>query len=342
MGAFEESMAHGLSWGVVAGISILLAASQSCTRKYDGDCDMARSCARDVLGGASGGGEGGGAGLGGGADGGASACEATCEGETPVCDAASAECVECTTSSGCEEGLCDASSHSCVECLEDSDCTTADEPRCDGGSCAGCTEDADCAGISGKGQCHVPTGECVECVPGEHDTCDEGHLCHGERRECVEAEAGAAPTCQPCVADAHCKAGFRCVAPSRFGEEGFFCLPEPDPGCASHRPFVQELTDVATIDGAEATVCGHAFTSCAGFNHFRTAVEGCSLATDPPPDGEGNAACGLPGTEDNTRCRAFSGEARCTYRCSSKDDCLCGHECTDQVCAFTANDETCD
>lgn len=339
-------MAHKGTWGVIAGISFLLAASQSCTRKYDGDCGMARNCTADVLGGASGGGEGGAAGADAGSGSGGRSqvdvdlCEVACDGETPICDASSAQCVECTASSGCEEGLCDESTHSCVECLDGSDCT-ADEPRCEGGSCVGCEENADCAGIAGKEQCHVPSGACVECLPGEHDACGDGRLCHGELRKCVEAEAGAAPTCQPCVADAHCRAGFRCVAPNRFGEEGSFCLPEPDPGCASRRPFVLELEEVTTIDGETLTVCGHAFTSCAGFNDFRTAVDGCSLATDPPPDGDGNAACGLLGAEDNTYCRAFSGEARCTYRCSSKDDCLCGHDCVEQVCAFAPNSETC-
>src|SRR5690606_41867630 len=95
-------MAHQRIWGVVAGISILMAASQSCTRKYDGDCDMARNCAADVLGGASGGGEGGaagadaGSGCGGRSQGGGDVGGVACEGETPGRDASGAHVAEGT------------------------------------------------------------------------------------------------------------------------------------------------------------------------------------------------------------------------------------------------------
>lgn len=214
-----------------------------------------------------------------------------------------------------------------------------DTPVCDeeAGECVGCLSTEDCA----EGVCDPEARTCVGCLPGAHDTCGTGHLCNGELRECVEAEAGTAPTCGGCVADAHCKEGFRCVAPDRFGEEGFFCLPEPNPGCDTRRPFAHRMEDLATIDSATVTVRGHAFTSCAGFNDFRTAVDGCSEATDPPPAGEGNAACGLPGTADNTRCRTFEAGARCSYRCGSVDDCLCGFDCVDQVCSLTVNAEEC-
>lgn len=320
-----------------------LGPAQGCSKDAS-DCAKLATCGEfRPRNGAGGGGAGTANGTGGG---GAAACDAPCEGDTPICDDESGECVACTEADGCDSGLCDPASHTCVACLENEDCEDAGAPRCDGGECVGCTEADDCAGIAGKPLCHVESGACVECLPGEHDTCGTGFLCHGQLRECVEAQAGSAASCQPCVADAHCQPGRHCVAPGRFGEEGYFCLPEPNPGCAARRPFVFEMEEVATIDDATVTVCGHAFTSCAGLNDFRSAVPGCSEAGDatiPGEPGPGDEVCGLEGTTDGTRCRAFSGEARCTYRCSSNDDCLCGHDCTgDQVCSFDPNAETCD
>jgi hypothetical protein len=129
------------------------------------------------------------------------------------------------------------------------------------------------------------------------------------------------------------------VKPARFGEDGFFCLPERGAGCGDKRPFVQELADAAGIEGNNIAVCGHAFTSCAGLAGFRRSSDGCEFAEHIPPSGDGDAACGLSGTEDNTRCRSFPPGARCTFRCSSIDDCPCGHDCTgssgNQVCSFT-------
>lgn len=329
-----NNLAGLLSLGVCA----VLFGGNGCSKRTE-DCHYLNTCGGEASGGsgASTGGAGGGP-LGGGGG----ACDESCAGGAPVCDAESTECVACTAESGCEVGVCDASRGRCVACLEDADCTSASAARCDGGECVGCTEDAQCAGVDGRELCDVGTGECVECLPGEHDSCGAGFLCHGVERRCVEAAAANAPTCGACVADAHCKAGFRCVAPHLFGEEGFFCLPEPNPGCDTRRPFAHRIEDLVTIDGELVTVCGHRFTSCAGFNHFSTAVDGCSEATDPPPTGEGNAACGLPGTADNTRCRAFEAGARCSYRCSSKDDCKCGHDCIDDVCDFAPNMETCE
>src|SRR5690554_4471418 len=322
----------------------VLAVGACSTSRVTG-CEALRTCPGDGAGGQGGSGASTGGAGGGALGGGGGACDESCAGGASECDAESAgstECVACTAESGCEVGVCDASRGRCVACLEDADCTEPGAARCDGGECVGCTEDAQCAGVDGRELCDVGTGECVECLPGEHDSCGAGWLCHGERRECVEAQAASAPTCGTCVADAHCKAGFRCVQPNLFGEEGYFCLPEADPECDTRRPFVNKLEDLVTIDGEAVTVCGHRFTSCAGFNHFSTAVDGCSEATDPPPTGEGNAACGLPGTADNTRCRGFGTGARCSYRCLSADDCPCGVDCVDQVCGFTPNAELCE
>lgn len=301
----------------------------SCTDRFVG-CDKELTCSDS--------GPGGGGGMGGtrAAEGGGATidpCDGACSGHTHVC--LEGTCVACTDDDDCSSGFCDTESHECVQCREDAHCP-ATAPACKGGSCTGCATREDCEDVEGKTYCQESSGACVECVPGAHDVCGEGRLCHGELHECVDAEAKSAASCEPCVADAQCEEGLHCVRPDRFGEEGFYCLPAREDGCGDKRPFVQELEARTLVDGGKASVCGHRFTSCAGMNDFSAAVTGCSAASDVPPEGEGDAACGLPGAADNTRCRALAPGALCTFRCQGILDCPCGFACTgDSVCSFS-------
>lgn len=300
------------------------ATAASCTDRFEG-CDKTLTC-NDASGG-----QGGAAGGQGGAGGTVNEC-GPCTPDQKGCH--EGVCVECTANAHCAPELCNPSSHTCVQCLENADCP-ATTPVCDGGTCKGCTEPADCTGRTGTELCHEDSGACVECLPGEHDSCGAGKLCHGEERQCVDAVAGEATPCTPCVADAHCQTGLRCARPDRFGEEGFFCLPEPGAGCDTKRPFFQQLTGIGLIDGGQASVCGHRFTSCAGLSHFSETTDGCAEADDVTT---GDGACGLAGTTDNTRCRSTGANAACTFRCQTINDCPCGFGCTSQVCSFAFDD----
>ncbi|MBX3246209.1 MAG: hypothetical protein KF901_03425 [Myxococcales bacterium] len=247
-------------------------------------------------------------------------------------------CVECSPTTPCTEGVCTAEG-ACVTCTQDAHCTSPDAARCDldTNECAPCEASPECEGVTAGdrplGICD--DGTCVECVPGEHGPCGAGRLCNGQTRGCEEAEAGSRAECQRCIADAECIEGTVCVSPGQYGETGHFCLPRREEFCA--RPFVAVANEQTSIDGATVDYCRHRNTSCAGFNHFSSAVPGCMTATDGAVVGgvaPGDGSCGLPGTTDNTRCRVGGAGARCTYQCSSSDDCREGHTCTMGVASF--------
>lgn len=283
---------------------------------------------------------GGAAGAGGLSEGGAAGdpavCSEPCGEDMPTCSEDG--CVACSNDAACGEGVCDPE-RGCVECRDGSQCP-ATQPVCDDGACVACTDSDDCSQVSGKPYCSEVSGACVQCLPGDHGTCGEGRLCHADLQECVDVEEGIAATCEPCVSDAHCVAGHRCVRPDVFGEEGYSCLPEASPGC-DDEPFVNGIQALDAESGLLVSVCGLRTTSCAGFLDFSQAVEGCSEPEDLEPEGAGDAACGGPGTEDNTLCRAVDGGARCTYTCLSSTDCPCGASCDDDACTPSATSEPC-
>ena len=313
---------------LVVGIAVL---TPSCTDRFAG-CDKTLTCAQTNVGGE--GGVGGDSSVSSGGDGSFAPlpCEDSCAGDAPYCH--EELCVECLDDEHCEAGFCAPTTHTCAACVDDEHCP-ASAPVCEGGACVGCSEPANCEGVAERPFCHEPSGACVECLPGEHESCGAGRLCHGQLHECVDGVEGGAVVCEPCVADAHCPAGHRCVLPGRFEGEGFVCLPERDAGCGDKRPLVHEFGERTSMDGEPVTICGHRFTSCRGLRNFSTAVAGCSAAHDVPPAGDGDSACGLREVKDNTRCRPFAPGARCTLRCQSPDDCPCGFDCTSSVCSLS-------
>jgi hypothetical protein len=137
------------------------------------------------------------------------------------------------------------------------------------------------------------------------------------------------------VSDAQCKAGQLCVmqtyddpgdAPNGGElEVGYFCFWRQDsagvPGgdCGNARPFVDTRPSATSIDGVQATVCGLAVTTCAGYAQFRS--EPC---TGPDDD----TACGDARFSQDGYCEQFSvGMFRCTTPCLSDDDCDVGTTC---------------
>lgn len=142
----------------------------------------------------------------------APACVEACEGDTPVCDEASGNCVECTQSSQCADGVCH--DFQCVQCLANADC---DSGACDVSSntCVQCVSNLNCIG----GQvCDTDNFACVDCL--DTTDCTGELLCKVEtasadntcvaclgNADCDTADAsrcGAANTCQSCQAAADC------------------------------------------------------------------------------------------------------------------------------------------
>ena len=73
-----------------------------------------------------------------------------CPPATPICDVATASCVECETRADCAAGICDGT-HRCS-----------------------CTSDADCGGALPR--CDTASSRCVACLP-MNDNCPPGQVC---------------------------------------------------------------------------------------------------------------------------------------------------------------------
>jgi len=87
-------------------------------------------------------------------------------GNNSICDAATAQCVECAVNSDCpaDHPRCLVAEGQCVQCLNNSDCGTA-SPICDPGQfqCRpGCTSSATCSGDVPL--CDTTSSSCVQCL----------------------------------------------------------------------------------------------------------------------------------------------------------------------------------
>jgi len=183
----------------------------------------------------------------------------------------------------------------------------------------------------------------VQCKGSDYAECGTNvsgtrRVCDSLSQTCSTQLEQAASLCEPCVSDAQCKTGQLCVmqtyddptdAPD--GGElpvGYFCFWRQDSAgtgapagsCANARPFFA-TESVTSIDGVQASVCGLAVTTCAGYRHFR--AESCTGA-------DNDAACGDTRYATDGYCRevgAGSGTYRCTTPCLSDDDCKTGAAC---------------
>jgi len=250
-----------------------------------------------------------------------------CEGTSPVCDAASGACVECTAE---DEGACEAGescfSNACAQCGDDDDCTDASAARCEGGQCVGCDDDAQCASVAGGlGVC--ASGRCVQCTAMDRSACGP-NVCDATTNRCTTRPQSSADLCQDCVADAECQPGQLCV-PMDFDATavGRFCLwrqdaampPGPGGSCTNVRPYVDAVA-AESVDGATATVCSLALTTCPALQQFR--MQSCT--TPVVSDDE----CGVAGLDDGL-CRMASALTNlCTVPCGSDNDCRLGFTCT--------------
>lgn len=131
-------------------------------------------------------------------------CDGKCAGETPVCDAESNSCVECTDAQRhcpraapicspkhvcveCENSdsckalgkVCDtapdsASVNTCVECVTNTDCTSPERSRCDVATHA-CVA---CAGENSTDCSHIPSA--TVCLPGKSPELNRCVQCTGK------------------------------------------------------------------------------------------------------------------------------------------------------------------
>jgi hypothetical protein len=267
---------------------------------------------------------------------------AQCSGATPVCKPATNTCVECIAEAQCATGtkrFCNTTSNTCVQCLTSPACTTATASRCDAGECKPCATNADCAHISGKGVCDA--GECVQCTGknyaacGTHPTSQKPLVCDSRARTCTTTkQERSTGLCGGCVSDAECMLGQLCVQ-QRFGtpvqDVGYFC--------------VWKQGD--TVNGAPADCATQgrpyvrAITNAMSID--RETANVCSLAVSTcvarnqfrskdcaSADAGNNTMCGFAPPED-AKCVPFGTGFRCTMRCRSDDDCPPGGACNTQV-----------
>ena len=96
-----------------------------------------------------------------------------------ICDAVTAQCVECTVNTDCpaDHPRCLVAEGQCVQCLNNSDCGTA-SPICDPGQfqCRpGCTSSATCSGDVPL--CDTTSSSCVQCLANTDCSAQPGKLC---------------------------------------------------------------------------------------------------------------------------------------------------------------------
>jgi len=298
-------------------------------------------------------------------------CNGDCGGETPVCDAvtdtcvecskptdckaprracdaAKGECVECVTAADCADRskpFCDRSAGKCVACLEQADCTDPAASACHAGACSACSKDEECANTANKGVCDA--GTCVQCTGKKFAACgqDSGTplVCDSLSRTCTTNKLASAGLCETCVSDAHCSPGQQCVL-DKFGSPaksvGYFChwkkgdLANGAPAdCASTgRPYSSTQVNVLSIDGNSSDICTLLVSTCVARNQFKS--KDCTV-TNAPSD----AACGVAPAVDS-KCAAVpsSSSYRCTMTCASSDDCPAPFTCktgaATPVCSF--------
>lgn len=270
-----------------------------------------------------------------------------------VCDPDAHACVECLDNPHCTEGVCDPDAHLCVECLNDDNC---DEPTplcdeeqfcvecrdsahcadpqasfCDAGSCSPCQTNEDCAHLVGTTVCDISAGQCVECTGTDYASCGtlDGTplVCDSLQRSCTTSKQHGADLCNPCVSDAQCKLGQRCMMETFEGTElGYRCFWERGAseggaplGCSQAPPYVTTRNDETSIDGATVDVCALRISTCKAHKDFSNVdCEGSEDVPDTSRCGEpdlNDAGCSLYDTvgEDNIY--------RCTVRCLGNDDC---------------------
>ena len=260
-----------------------------------------------------------------------------------IAPAAPREAPPTAAGAGCGDGCPgDEPPTGCAECQTSADCADPGHAHCDlaRGECTPCVDSADCEGIEVDGRalgaCDTTTGHCVECTGRDYRGCGVDVesftplLCDSQTRTCSQLREAGSHVCDPCVSDAQCQPGQRCV-PELFDGWmlGYVCLwvpgsPVPDApsDCLNQgRPYVDRRRNMESIDGEQVDVCALRATTCKALAEHAAKVRACRSAGD-------DSACGQPGLED-ARCRSPEGSTafRCVSRCGSSEDCKRGFAC---------------
>ena len=255
-----------------------------------------------------------------------------CASTTPACNDDNT-CVGCTDAalhcSG-DTPLCEVARHQCVQCLENSDCTDPAASRCSEGTCQPCSGPLHCEHLDGLAVCDTSSGsgECVQCTGTQYGACGTAesgtaYVCDSAHKTCTDRLAGSVLACQPCLSDAQCAAGMACMQ-TKFGPTatGSYCLWKQDaPGasapkgdCLNVRPFVGTESAWVSVDGQSTIVCKPRTSTCQGQSDF--SGKSCSGAGPT-----GHADCGTAGVDDSY-CASFGPSQHfCTVPCVSHLDC---------------------
>lgn len=237
-------------------------------------------------------------------------------------------CVECVVQKDCEGGsLPSCVDGQCVECSDDSHCEDAEASICDVAShtCVGCQDVGDCAHISDTKACDTAAHVCVECTAAE-DTCGD-QVCQtipgNGQYTCSGLNKGQTSPCFECLSDSSCLTGSKCVR-DEYDEVdgGWRCLwREPDLGNGDTCPDLEVFggpVEATSIEGVVGPYCHPKYTSCEGYRDYGVG----------PVTGESGQAtcltnddCGLPGADDGVCVPISANSNRCTYRCTSDQDC---------------------
>lgn len=251
-----------------------------------------------------------------------------CSGATPACNTTTHQCAPCspTNVSVCTttQPACDVSDAMCT-CTSTS-CTSATAARCNEATnaCDACTADADCADVAGNPRC--VSGVCRACtVATEAADCGTTScnpttlLCGTRARESINA-------CNACDADSECVPGFTCADVNPLlGNSGTYCLPIRVAVTDECPRQYFSVIDGATNDrGVTINYCRPRTTTCQASLHYRTQQSvvdgGTTYSCGNVVLGTANEACGVVGVNDGL-CRLTGGSNRCTYFCTSDDDC---------------------
>jgi len=252
-------------------------------------------------------------------------CE-LCPLDAPICND-SLQCVECTAEkdSFCTEQtlVCKTGAFDCVDCNTSSDCNDPAAARCNTAQneCEECEGSADCTSIQGRPVCD--NGTCVQCTPDTEDVDCEGKSCDPRTELCTETTLSSLETCEACVADSECglegspSEEHRCVemfypTGERFpDDETGFCLKVFAPG-GCEQPYAIRISDRESLSGDPLeSYCGinETLATCPAVRAL-SQNDACPLGEDSecPQSGLCRDVGGLPN--------------RCTYPCASVVECL--------------------
>jgi hypothetical protein len=256
-------------------------------------------------------------------------------------------CVQCNASdatacTGTAKPLCQTNGTVCVACNTNVDCTDPTKPTCAANVCRTCQNDMECAGkVSGAttlDACYA--GQCFDCRVNPADTkldvgCSATTSCNPATRTCTGKTKGSIGICAPCLADAECAAGHRCITMTYQGVEvrpggasGGFCLQRTASGTCNSPYGAAPISRASRSGAAVDSYCG-----------VNESVATCDAIRAFGPACTSDSSCDIPEGRDalGARCETVTGAQRCTYSCGSgaTPQCAEGYSCpsgTDSYC----------